>query len=335
MDNKKILSEIISSIRQEMAQRNLVQEDLEKLCREKGSPVSQSTISNVFLKPSSAKVSTLLKICDGLDLSLFAIFRSINNKIQDEENSNLIYNMDHPAFDGYRSNMYIYFCKTDSALSYDLLCGEIKFGDFYHTNECMARVKLDINELDNDGRPKFKEYEGTVVINQNEALFLHLTSNKLGDVWSLVFNHGIINQNTLACSYGCGVTLSAGRNTRYPSIHYVCLSQTKLSSEQEEIVKNRLRIHNKDIVITDHDLQSFLANESMDPVFRENLEQCTARYSSKAYVVPLSTLSTFVDRELAYKMSTQLLRYSSNPTTYRIYPEEDARLFRLLQSIQL
>ena len=85
MTNKEILQAIIDKIKQEMKRQNLSQEDLANLCTKKikekdphAKGISQSSISNILKKPSSATLSNLLKICDGLDLSLFAIFRSIN-----------------------------------------------------------------------------------------------------------------------------------------------------------------------------------------------------------------------------------------------------------------
>ena len=332
MDNQKILSDIMNHIESEINNRQLSQMDVVNLCKKIGKPVSQGTISNIFKRPSSAKVSTLLNICEALGLSLFAIFRDVNNSLSSTGNDNLIYNIKHPAFQGYLNPMYIYFIETGTTRSKRLLKGKLTVGDFYHTNECVARLQIDTMEKDENGNSKYKDYEGNVVSNQNEAIFFHLISNKLGDEWSLIFNHGNLNQNTLACSLGTAVTLSSGKSTRYPTMHFVCLSHQELSEEKEEIIANRLLIHNQDIVISESSLQTFLANEELDSHFRENLISCTNRKEAKAYVIPISSLSPFVsDPKILYDMTIKLLKYSSCETAYRILPDADNKLFTALK----
>lgn len=332
MDNQKILSSIMEHIEAEIKNRSLSQEDVEKLCNSIGKPVSQSTISNILRQPSKAKVSTLLNICEALDLSLFAIFRDVNNSLSSPDGNNLIYSVRHPAFQGYLTPMYIYYIETGASRSSRLLKGRLEVGDFYHTNECIARLTIDTKDTDTDGRPKYKKYEGNVIINQNEAIYFHLVSNKLGDVWSLIFNHGNLNQNNLACSLGTAVTLSSGKNTRYPTMHFVFLSREELSSEKEEVIKNILIIHNQEIIISETNLQAFLAQEDLDPNFRENLTNCTQRDASKAYIVPLSALSSFVsDEETLYNMLIRLLGYSSCATAYQILPDVDKKIFTVLK----
>lgn len=331
MDNKQILSAIMKRIQGEMEKRQLSQMDVVTLCEKIGKPISQGTISNIFRRPSSARVSTLLTICEALDLSLFSIFRDVNNSLSSAGNDNLIYNINHPAFQGYTNSMFIYFIETGVTNSKRLLKGKIAMGDFYHTNECIARLSIDTKEVDENGKPKCKDYEGNVVINQNEAIFFHLASNKLGDEWSLIFNHGNLNQNTLACSLGTAVTLSSGKSTRYPTMHFVCLSRNELNTQQEKIIANRLLIHNQNIVISEAKLQAFLENEELDHNFRENLKSCTKRPEAKAYIIPLSSLSLFVnDPHSLYNMTIKLLEYSSCETAYRILPDEDNKLFTAL-----
>ena len=67
MTNKEILQAIIDKIKQEMKRQNLSQEDLANLCTKKikekdphAKGISQSSISNILKKPSSATLSNLL-----------------------------------------------------------------------------------------------------------------------------------------------------------------------------------------------------------------------------------------------------------------------------------
>ena len=171
MDNSKILSSILHHIKVEMQSRHLSQQKLADLCTEIGKKVSQGTISNMFNHPSSARLSSILNVCEALDLNLFAIFREIDNDISTNAESNLIYNINHPAFQGYLSPMYIYYIETSSTNSKRLLKGELSVGDFYHTNECFAHLRIDTKEVDDDGKTKYKDYYGNVVINRNTSIF--------------------------------------------------------------------------------------------------------------------------------------------------------------------
>ncbi len=336
MNNSNIINSIIEMIQKETERRNISQEALANLCSEKAiksgeKGVSQSTISNMFRKPSSVTVSTLLKVCNGLDLSLFAIFRALNNSLSSSTNSNLIYDIHSSAFNGYLFDMYIYFLETNSTQSERLVCGKLQLGDFYHTNECVARLKIATSQKSapkESPTKEIKEYEGNVSIYQNHSMYLHLVSNQYGDVWSLIFNHKNLNQQNLVCSFGCGVTLSSGKDTRFPTIHFVCLSNQKLSTENEEVIRNRLRIHNKQIVLTEDRLNDFLTNEHLDATFRENLEICRKRSAAKAVIIPFSALTSFVDSQIAYESITRLMKYSCNETAYHIEPEEDTKLFK-------
>lgn len=166
MDNQKILLAIMESIKAEIAKQGLSQDEVAVK-----SGIAQGTISNTLSKPASAKVSTLLKICDGLNLSLFAIFRSVNNALDFSNGNNLIYDVSNTAFNGYLGTMYVYFLETTSTRSDKLLYGEIKLGDFYHTKECIARLQIDTNDKDENGNIKYKMYEGNVVINPNKSIF--------------------------------------------------------------------------------------------------------------------------------------------------------------------
>ena len=339
MDNDQILLIIVEKIKDEMKRRNFSQNDLaefcEKKCKEKdpkSKGVSQSTISNIFKKTSSLRLSTLLKVCDCLDLNLFAIFRSINNSLATKAENMLIFDIKDPAFRGYISNMFIYFLSTNTTESTELVYGELEIGDFYHSGECIARLKIDANQNLDNSKPDYKCYEGNMVIYHNESLYLHMISNDTGDTWSLVFNHGDLNKKELACSFGCAATLSSGKNTRYPTIHFACLCNKKLSAEKASIIKNRLKSHNKSIFITKKNLDLFLQQETLLPAIRQNLEQIREKEAAQAYVIEMSALTSYItDPNVSYDAITRLLGYSNNETAFHIKPEEDTRLYNSLQ----
>lgn len=84
---------------------------LAKICEEQGASLSSRTIDNMFKTPSSTTISTLLKICDGLELNLNAIFHSIEiaKTSNDATQQRLIYNIDNPAYNGYTGTYHVFF----------------------------------------------------------------------------------------------------------------------------------------------------------------------------------------------------------------------------------
>lgn len=349
MTNKEILNSIISKIKSEIKRQHLSQEELANICTQKikekdpkAKGISQSSISNILNKPSSATLSNLLKVCDGLDLSLFAIFRSINNSLS-SDNTNLIYDISNPAFKGYssESKMYIYFLSTESNYTDELLYAELELGDFYHTNECIVRLQINTRQHSNPNTaPDYKKYEGNMMIYHNVSIFMHLVSCDTGDVWSLIFNHSDLYKKDLACSLGCAVTLASGKGHRHPTIHFACLSSQKLNSNQETIVKNQLRLHNEFIFISAKDLSAFLKNETVDEAFKNKIKSAIREksysysewYDLDSYTISIKTLeaSSPLDTKRTSEAISKLLRYSSNPSSYTIAPDEDNKLYHLL-----
>lgn len=349
MTNKEILTAIVDTVKSEMRRQNLSQSDLANRCTEKvkakdpkGKGISQSSISNMFNRPSSLSLSNLMKICDGLDLSLFAIFRSINNSLV-SNNTHLIYDISNPVFKGYisESTKYIYFLSTENSDSDELVCAELELGDFYHTNECIVRLKINIHQNDDTStNPNYKEYEGNMVIYPNVSIFIHLVSSNVGDTWSLIFNHGDLNDKNLACALGCGVTLAAGRSHRYPTIHFAFLSSQKLSPKSEDTIKNLLRLHNEHIIISARNLDLFLKNENVDEAFKNRLRSIISettythsqQHDADAYTISIKSIEAIPSMrdKNKYEAISRLLRYSSNPSSYIIGSEEDRKLHDLL-----
>ena len=69
MKNADIIKKITDYIQSVATERGLTHRDIANLCSQKGANVAQTTITKMFNKPSSMTISTLLKVCDGLDLN--------------------------------------------------------------------------------------------------------------------------------------------------------------------------------------------------------------------------------------------------------------------------
>lgn len=84
---------------------------LAKLCQENGDHMTDKTISNMIRRPSSTTVSTLLKVCDALDLNLSSIFHAmeIAKTSDNDEQGKLVSNIDHPAYKGYTGEYHVFF----------------------------------------------------------------------------------------------------------------------------------------------------------------------------------------------------------------------------------
>ena len=70
MNNQEILRKIVNYIENVMKEKSLTSRDLADICVKKTGKMSPRTIDNMFKTPSSTTLSTLLKVCDGLDLNL-------------------------------------------------------------------------------------------------------------------------------------------------------------------------------------------------------------------------------------------------------------------------
>lgn len=91
MNNQEILQKIVAYIEAIMVDKSMTSRDLAEICAKKSGKMSPRTIDKMFKTPSSTTLSTLLKVCDGLDLNLNAVFHSIEiAKHQQRMGSNVL-----------------------------------------------------------------------------------------------------------------------------------------------------------------------------------------------------------------------------------------------------
>ena len=97
MNNQEILRKIVNYIENVMKEKSLTSRDLADICVKKTGKMSPRTIDNMFKTPSSTTLSTLLKVCDGLDLNLNAVFHSIEIAKTSAENGQhrFIFDIEH------------------------------------------------------------------------------------------------------------------------------------------------------------------------------------------------------------------------------------------------
>ena len=149
MNNQEILRKIVNYIENVMKEKSLTSRDLADICVKKTGKMSPRTIDNMFKTPSSTTLSTLLKVCEGLDLNLNAVFHSIEIAKTSAENGQqrFIFDIDHPAYNGYTGNYHVFFLPT-SAYPEDhtgqtLVHGTLQLEDFNSMHECSAILDID------------------------------------------------------------------------------------------------------------------------------------------------------------------------------------------------
>jgi hypothetical protein len=273
-------------------------------------------------------MTTLLNICDALGLNLLHIITAIQNNDSPSNISTgrLIYNSSDPAYDGYIDTFYVYFISTSDEEADKIIHGELTTSKASNSGICTATLKLHTGDTDENGSPFIKMYSGTFFISRQHCMCINLHSSKYGDVWNIAFIHNELNKQTLYCSMGCAVTLSAG-NPRYPTIHRVCLSQNQLNEKTLEYICGQLRMSNKNITISESAVTKFKEENAdiIDQAFLNNLEYSISQ-SEAYYVIPKNGLKDRVNDDIYSQMIALLLRYSAMETNFKIKNDDNRNL---------
>lgn len=323
MNNQEYVKKIVSYIRTYMEKNNITQKKLESLCREKNIAVSQGTISNIFSKPSSARLSTLINICDGLDISLSSLMKSIelSKKSPDPSTNLMIYDTSDPSYRGYLKKYHIYFLTTNEKNNGQLVHGILDFKKQNTPSPCKAILSLDTGDLDpNTNKPLTKTYSGEMVISRVGCIYCNLISYEYGDIWTLAFNHIQLNMRSFIGAIGCGITSSSG-SMRVPTIHKVFLSSTELTEDQKCYVGGLLRLYLDDITISKQQLNAFMNNSDLDVKFKNNIERVLSKPET-FYNIPLNMITPRVPNESYTKSLSLLLQYSAMPFNDKITRSE-------------
>lgn len=339
MKNSDVMRHVVSYIANVKKERKLSHSALAKLCQENGDHMTDKTISNMIRRPSSTTVSTLLKVCDALDLNLSSIFHAmeIAKTSDNDEQGKLVSNIDHPAYKGYTGEYHVFFLPTsgDPADHQDksLICGTLTFGDTYSCNECTAILDLDSGDLTHDGKPFKKHYIGRLIYSTNSIMFCNLICSQFGDMWFLVFDHGNLNNTDLACVLGCAATSSSGKQ-RYPVVHRFCLCNKQkypeINSSTRKQIQGLLRLQNKNIFIKKEVLDKYLQREDLDPIFRRNLENYL-NIASDYYAIPKNVLDIDLKPDVYCKGIAELCELSELEKAYHIRHSDGRELGSILK----
>lgn len=337
--NTEIVQNIVSIVRQKIEEKKLTHEQVSNLTKQIGEGVSAKTVGNMLNNPTSTRISSLLNVCDALGLNLTAILHAIESDLN-SENTMLFFDINHAAYSGYTGEYHVFFLSTlpsKNPSSEDALVhGTLKLGDFHSAHECTAILDIDIDPSEartgTEKQPS-KHYEGVLVYSSNGMMFCNLIGYQYGDMWFLVFKHGNLNINDLACVLGCAATCSAGRTTRFPAVHRFCLCNKQkypdINTHMKQHIQGLLRLQNDELFVEQKALDDFLQRTDLDSTFRKNLENHlnvagTYRELSK------DVLKNKVDPTVFANSISELCQISAQQKTYYILPNDDDALTNIL-----
>lgn len=255
--------------------------------------ISDKTIENMPDNLSAIRLNTLLNMCEMLELDLSSVLRAVKlGKIEESsEKQRLVYNVHHNAYKGYMGSYHVFFLSTQAvpdaekpmkmydnsngdAVLKNLVHGILTFDEINKTGECTASLILDADDVQKDGKPFKKYYEGTLVYSTNGFMFCNLVSNELGDMVFLVFEHSALNNKDRACVVGCAATSSSGLH-RHPVIHRFCLCSAEqypvIDEDKQRKIQGLLRLHNENIFLSNEKIEKLENDETLNETFRKNL----------------------------------------------------------------
>lgn len=329
-----------------MEQRGLNETQVADMCEALGPDysVSKKTIYNMMKKPSSTTISTLLKVCDALELDLQSIFHTLERNrtsTDNNEGSRLVYNVHDPAYRGYLGSYHVFYLNTKpDNEQYDddtLVHGYLTFEDRYNSGECSASLTIDSGDLTDDGQPFLKVYDGTLVYSSNGIMFCQMISQKYGDFWNLCFEHRNLNNKSLSCVLGCASTSSAGRN-RYPTIHRFCLCNRErypeINEATQELITGILRVKNDQIIISEQKINAYLEQPRLNETFKRNIKNLIP-ILPKYYALPKNMLSLELSQDDFAALMEDLAAHSDLETAYHIKPEDNQHLLSILKGSEV
>lgn len=288
MTTKEYLDEIISYINSYTESHNISQKKIVEYCKKKEIKITQSTISRALSHPESAKLSTIIDICSGLDLNMQEVFN--RSFTYDASNTDFVLNSNQfitdpsdKAFRGYKKKYQVYFYQTVGKDS-DIIMGKLEFknssdGSFVEALFTLPTGKKRI--VENKEEDIEKNYKGQLVVSiPMRAAYCILYSEN--EICAFTFSHFHIINEQLKCVMANAVTVSAGSNRR-PTIHRMCIIDEKIEIDNNSLtyIKGQLLLNEANILISAGNLELLRQSEELSTEFKQQLE--TARSKETYY----------------------------------------------------
>ena len=277
----ELYREISLKLSKVMDLQGLNQMDIQNRCREKGYPISQSTLSKILSYPNissldngedytgekspySITLASFFYICEALGISSSEILdRDSTMDIEDSQTqtdhgttrrAQLIVKPTEHEFKGYQGSYHCYFFSTISSET-QLLHGVLSLEPSTLKDYCKAGFKLGTNKYDLNKKEIFKDYTGKFAISPRMgSCYCLLESQEIGELCFIVFRHIYLNNENLKCRLAAVATASAGDNPR-PTTHRMLICREEVPEEKLEILKSQLLLNTSDIFISKKNLE--------------------------------------------------------------------------------
>lgn len=278
----KKYEELVKRLGRQLASRmkleNVEQSELAKRIGQ-----SQSTISNIVNGKTDTSIKKIFLAfealgADPLEEIRYAVIKNTTSVIDNNtvSDSVLISRPDNPAFRGQKGLFYIYFCSTDKYEN-EIVHGVLNIDE--EGDNCTAELRIGNNIFSKSGFgavSKDKIYKGNVSISiLQKAVFINLTSEKLGERCQIICPHLSINDDKrkLKCNMGVATTISAGAHNRIPTVHRIFMTRDKLSEIGEREIHGQLLLNKDRIHISEEKFLEMCEKENPGNKFVECFEQ--------------------------------------------------------------
>lgn len=339
ISTEEYINKIAEYINSYMDNHSITQTKLAEICQNKGLNTSQSTISRALAHPESAKLSTFVDICLGLDLDPQDVFnrRAEQNKKDTTLTLNskqFIIDPNDKAFRGYKKKYHTFFYQTIKKDS-EIIMGNLEFKNSQDNSFVEAIFSLPTGqkrEAEDGEEEIIKNYKGQLIVSEPmRAAYCILCSEN--EICAFTFSHFHILSEQLKCVMANVVTVSAGSNRR-PTIHRMCIIDEKVEINKSslEYIKGQLLLNEANILISSSNLELLKKSEELSSEFKQLLE--TAKSKETYYSFSEAKLiDGDIDEETAQSIS--IVRNHSISGKYnKISMRTDDMLYAIIKNIQ-
>lgn len=351
-DYYKLISARLKKLKEESGYEN---KDILDIARRKNLILSSSYLSKMLAtEDPSISLPDLVSVASifNVDLNdllsfnkhLMPTFRHIEDKSEDDkaqQKNFFITDPTDPRMKPYIGKYHTYFFHT-SANTSSLIKGTLQIASDESNKKTIASLEFPTGKKDNEGNPIKKKYTGIAIISPGQqAVYISLISNKLGEISNIMFHYIPIMNEELLCRVALALTSSSGDNfgSRAPTAHRMILSRydlEKKSSDVLEKMKGLLYMNQNEILISEKDLSRFMENAPKE--FQEYYKPHSDNPNSQTVISGFSPVPYYLLSESSLrsgKLDEQILndsidllqQYSAGERNHKVPTQDDANLY--------
>lgn len=224
-------------------------------------------------------------------------------------NGTLISNPDNRAFRGYEGEYFVYFAPTASN-EQGFLRGSMSIR--FDTKDTRVKLVLKDHLFNGEEHSVDKTYEGTLVFSTTvRCCYCILSCPDVGEMCFLTFRHFSLNKRNLECRVAQALTVSAGNEDRYPTVHRVLISHEFINNEDIQQLLPLLELNCSEIFISEDELEKVTKKCAE---YQEIIDQTltTSKHKKSYYQIRESTIYEVVknmkklDKSLVYSLIVDL-----------------------------